>query len=435
MGKEIKEEKCRKRGEEAKTAAVVETVQSPPPPLVKKLTVKRNYHTGIKNELITLLHITGAIPYKDLRILRNPPTMYQRAVKQMIEDEAVNLEKRAEQRVIYLRDVQKQNQKYLAYIDPQIVEYYLTFSNRNLWKISKSDRNGYIKALRDIEAQLIMYKSGSLIGPYAKDLSAELIGEKEDSYYTSREIKRTVEYNAGRGKNTGINKKISSSRLNGFLVSGGGYYAIYNFSKKNMEWKRFSELKMAMYLVNLIRNRSELENDARMKREAILISGNDKIFEQICSLNYEKNRNYKVTLVNVDYAYDHMYAVPKDENGILLLRMLKTARWKYIIKNTMLRPEWIEDKTYISVPCDGYDREKDICMLVFCIPDLVLLKGFIARANLEENKEKFKIFCFSYQLPLLISLCGTKNVKFMQTDINTYYKKYFSGSQDYDDSG
>ena len=153
MGKEIKEEKCRKRGEEAKTAAVVETVQSPPPPLVKKLTVKRNYHTGIKNELITLLHITGAIPYKDLRILRNPPTMYQRAVKQMIEDEAVNLEKRAEQRVIYLRDVQKQNQKYLAYIDPQIVEYYLTFSNRNLWK------NGYERFdLQRIKTSILVTK-------------------------------------------------------------------------------------------------------------------------------------------------------------------------------------------------------------------------------------------------------------------------------------
>lgn len=387
----------------------------------KEQGVKPNYRIGNKNEILTLLHITGIIPYKSLRLLADTPTMHQRAIRQMEKDGVVKIEKRGTEKYICLQKSESQKKKYQEYLPENIIQYYKDYGSRNLWKMTEkvTEQN---KVIRDTDAQMFFYGCGYHIGPYAKDINTDLIGEDENSYYSSREIKRIDGYTDGKSK---TNKKVTASRVNGILINGGGNYIVYNLGNQMIEWKRFSEVKMATYVTELIRKRSMYEQEAKMPREAIVLATTDRIYHQICELNYERNRTYRVTLMNIDYSFQSIYAVPEDKNGKLLIRIMGQKSWKHDIRKRLLSEKELENKIYTTVQCDGYDTDNDIYTLIFCIPDLVKLKAFTARANLESNPKKYRIYCFTYQIPLIMSLAGT-NVTILKTDIKSFYDKYYS---------
>lgn len=387
----------------------------------KEQSVKPNYRIGNKNEILTLLHITGIIPYKSLRLLADTPTMHQRAIRQMEKDGVVKIEKRGTEKYICLQKSESQKKKYQEYLPENIIQYYKDYGSRNLWKMTEkvAEQN---KVVRDTDAQMFFYGCGYRIGPYAKDINTDLIGENESSYYSSREIKRIDGYTDGKSK---TNKKVTASRVNGILINGGGNYIVYNLGNQMIEWKRFSEVKMATYVTELIRKRSMYEQEAKMPREAIVLATTDRIYHQICELNYERNRTYRVTLMNIDYSFQSIYAVPEDKNGKLLIRIMGQKSWKHDIRKRLLSEKELENEIYTTVQCDGYDTDNDIYTLIFCIPDLVKLKAFTARANLESNPKKYRIYCFTYQIPLIMSLAGT-NVTILKTDIKSFYDKYYS---------
>lgn len=383
--------------------------------------VKPNYRIGNKNEILILLHITGIIPYKSIRLLADTPTMYQRAIRQMKKDGVVEIKKRGTEKYICLQKSERQKKKYQEYLPENIIQYYKNYGSRNLWKMTEkvAEQN---KVVRDTDAQIFFYACGYHIGPYTKDINTDLIGENENSYYSSREIKRIEGYTDGKSK---TNKKVTASRVNGILINGGENYIVYNLGNQMIEWKRFSEIKMATYVTGLIRKRSIYEREAKMPKEAIVLASTDRIYHQICELNYERNRTYRVTLMNIDYSFQSIYAVPADKNGKLLIRIMKQKSWKHDIRKRLLSEKELENKIYTTVQCDGYDTNNDIYTLIFCIPDLVKLKAFTARANLESNPKKYRIYCFTYQIPLIMSLAGT-NVTILKTDINAFYDKYYS---------
>lgn len=385
--------------------------------------VKRNYRVGYKKDILILTHKLGVVPLRSLRYLTAPtrPRMIQKAIMQMEEDGTVKIEKRGLEKVVALQPSKMQKQKYQQYIPEYIQNYYNNFSSRNLWKTSDKDMSAQIKSLRDVDAQMFFYSCGFKIGPDAKDLTKEMIGRKENSYYSSREFKRINGYMDSKPE---VNNKIVSSRVNGLLLADSGFYTVYNIGNMMIQWRRLSESKLSMYVVDLLRNRCEYELDAKVKKEAIVLATSDHIFRQICELNYEKNRTYKTIYMNIDYVYDSIYGIPEDYNGKLLIEILSTEGWKGRIKHMLLDDKLIENGMFTNVPCDGYDEENETNILIFCIPDLVKLKAFVARANLECNKKKYKIYCYSYQIPLIVSLAG-KNVEILKTDIEKFHKKFF----------
>lgn len=384
---------------------------------------KLNYHTGSKNELITLIHTTGIIPYKSLRHLA-PPTKYQRAVRAMVEDgtvkvESVDIEKRRKEKIVSLRIESRQIEKYEDFVDQRLKDYYKTYGTRNYWKTTCGNTADIAKAIKDADAQIYLYACGYKIGPDKKDMTMDFLGKNESSFYISREIKKIDGYSDGKNS-----KRITASRATGVLLTGGGNYILYNLGNRIIEWKRFSEVKFSTYVNELVRNKSEIEYEAKMKKEAIILSTNNNVLNQICSLNYSQNKSYKVTLMNIDYVYDYVYSVPEDDNGKVLLKIMGIPAWKYKIKNRYLKHDDIENQKFTSIPCDGYDKEKDVYILMFCIPDLVKLKSFCARANLEGNKNKYKILCYNHQIPLVVSLVG-KNATIMSIDVKQLYNKCF----------
>lgn len=385
--------------------------------------VKRNYRVGNKREMLILIHEMGVVPLRSLRYLTAParPRMMQKAVAQMKEDGTIKIEKRGLEKVIMLQQSKLQKKKYQQYIPDYILEYYNNFSNYNLWYTSDKDMTMQIKSLRDTDAQMFFYSCGFKIGPDAKDLTKEFIGRKENSYYSSREFKRIQGYVNGKPE---VSNKIISSRANGLLLTDSGAYTVYNIGNMMIQWKRSSESKLSMYVTELLRSKCEYELDAKVKKEAIVLATSDHIFRQICELNYEKNKTYKTIYMNIDYVYDAMYGVTEDYNGKMLIEIMSTEGWKNKIKHMLLNDKLIADSMFTNVPCDGYDEESETNILIFCISDLVKLKAFVARANLECNKKKYKIYCYTYQIPLIVSLAG-KNVEILKTDMEKFHEKFF----------
>ena len=69
-----------------------------------------------------------------------------------------------------------------------------------------------------------------------------------------------------------------------------------------------------------------------------------------------------------------------------------------------LRADEIEASRFCSVQCDGYDKEKEIYTLLFCVPDLIKLKNYSARACLMGDKDKFRVICFEHQLATIANV-------------------------------
>lgn len=388
---------------------------------------KINYGKGYKNEILQLLYLTTVIPYRSLRLLSPRPRMYQRAVKEMEEDKTVVVDKTGGEKNIRLREYRSRRVEYEAYIPAEYIEYYEATARGKLKDLSdsKNNRSAPEKVLRNSATQIMMYACGIEISPDKRDLRREMLEDYDIAYYNSNEIKQIENYHdtVTKEKKKGeYSKKLSNSRISGLLISPGGIYAVYNIGNTLIEWKRFGEVKMAAYIAGLIKHKSISEINANEPKEAIVIARNDTLFEKICSGNYGKKS--RVILMNIDYAYDRLYAIPEDRNGVILLKMMTVNGWRSRILNAVIRKEEQIAKADVSVDCDGFDEEQEIYKLVFCIPNLNKLKSFTTRALFESDKKKYQIFCYSFQAQLILSLAGN-SVTVYTVDIEKFYEEYF----------
>lgn len=388
---------------------------------------KINYGKGYKNEILQLLYLTTVIPYRSLRLLSARPRMYQRAVKEMEEDGTVVVDKQGGEKNIRLREYRSRRAVYEAYIPEEYIEYYEATARGKLKDLSdiKNNRSAPEKVLRNSATQIMMYSCGIEISPDKRDLRREMLEDYDIAYYNSNEIKQIENYHdtvTKENKKGEYSKKLSNSRISGLLISPGGIYAVYNIGNTLIEWKRFGEVKMAAYIAGLIKHKSMSEVDANEPKEAIVIARNDTLFEKICNGNYGKKA--RVILMNIDYAYDRLYAIPENRNGVLLLKIMTVNGWRGKILNAVIRKEEQMAKADVSVDCDGYDNENQIYKLVFCIPNLNKLKAFVTRAMFESNEKKYHVYCYSFQAQLILSIAGN-SVSIFTVDIQKFYEEYF----------
>lgn len=394
----------------------------------KKMNNKMNYKKGKKNELLRLIYLCGVIPYRSLRTLAKEPRLYQRAVKDMEREGILAVDKKGGEKNIRLLNRAERRNEYEKYLTPEYVSYYENYAYENVHRLNFGDKSSPpASAMRGSATQIMMYKAGADISPYKRDISKEMLQDEDSVYYTSMEIKRAENYRdkvetVKRNDGT-ILKKLNNTRVTGLLVSPGGQYAVYNTGNTLIEWKRYGEVKMAVYLVQLVKSRSESETSVNIPKEAVIMAQTPGLYAKIC--NGEAKENKKRTLLNIDFAYDRMYAVPEDQNGILMLKMMQERGWRYTVYKTVLTDEEMENARYVTIQCDGYDKEKDIYKLVFCVPDLVSLKQFTRRAKLENDKKRFAIYCFTCQLPYLLQIADRKNFTILTMGIEQFYDKYF----------
>ena len=388
---------------------------------------KANYKKGYKNEILQLTYICGMIPYRSLRLLADAPRLYQRAVKEMEQEGILIVDKKGGEKNLRLQDRRNNKIKYEPYIPKEYIEYYENVSREVLKRLGEENYMASKREMRNSSTKIMMYASGVEITPDKRDLQTEMIKESDVCYYNSPEIKTIIGYENEieivTERNGEKSRKINNTRINGLLVSPGGNYAVYNIGKEMIEWKRKGEIKIAATITNLIRKRHEKEYSITMQKEAVVIAQTPNQYIRIINNTNEK-RIGKVNLINIDFTYDKMYAVPEDRHGVMLLKMMTQKGWRKKILDSIISEELQKASSRSNIDCDGYDEENDIYYLVFCIPDIAKLKNYIKRAQIEEDKSRFRIYCYTHQLPIIAAIAGD-SVQVSKVDIEKYYKKYF----------
>lgn len=387
-----------------------------------------NYAIGYKNEILQLLHICGVIPYRSLRLLSANYRMYQRAIIDMKNAGVVIVDKRGGEKNVRLLNHRWRRAEYENFIPEEYMKYYEQTAVGVISDLSSGSKNKTTpgRILKNSATQIMMYACGIEISPDKRDLRNEMLEDDDLIYYNSNEIKQIESYHdkvTHEKKEGEYNKKLINSRINGVLISPGGVYAIYNIGNSLIEWKRFGEVKMAAYIAGLIRHKSISDISINEPKEAIVIARTDSLYTKICLGSY--NKNSKTILMNIDYAYDRLYAVPESRNGIIMLKMMIKNGWQRKILDSILSKEEQLAQNIVSVECDGYDVSAGIYKLVFCIPNLQKLKSFTTRAELASERDRFYIYCFDYQTKLITDVAGT-NVKILKTNIEKFYNDYFT---------
>ncbi len=393
----------------------------------KKMNKGINYGKGYVNEILQLLHICGVIPYHSLQLLSDNHRMYQRAVKKMEKDGTIQVDKRGGEKNMRLRNHRWRRADYENYIPLEYMNYYETTAVNMVSNLSDGSKNRTTpsRTLKNASTQIMMYACGIEISPDKRDLRKEMLEDDDLAYYSSNEIKQLETYHdiVTKSKKEGVySKKLINSRINGVMISPGGIYAVYNTGNTLMEWKRYGEVKMAAYIASIVRHKSTSDISISDPKEAIVIARNDSLFTKICLGHYKKNS--KIILMNIDYAYDRLYAIPESREGIIHLKMMITNGWRGKILDSVLSKEEQLAKKEVSIECDGYDSQEGIYKLVFCIPDLQKLKSFTARASLANERSRYHIYCYSYQTKMIIDIAGL-SVTILKMDIKEFYSKFF----------
>lgn len=372
---------------------------------------KISYKEGYRGQLIKAVLENGFIPRDYIKLYDKPAAIQmQRAVRKMIQEDILK-ESKTISGSRYLRLTKTGEDLILSEANAELASQYKSPETKiklrclNIKKQPKSNQENEIayklaqnKLINDVSAKLFAEICGIENKSKEKNICPD---SNKAMYYDSTNIKRLGSYEASftTDKNS-QSKKLNNSRINGLTISRGGIYSIYSTGNIMPEWKRKGEERMISSIKALvIRNINDM-HVTDYESEAVIISKVDSTYTRIVKEENTKGINKRM-LMSVDYAYEHMYSVPYTVDGIKIFTMMQKAGWQAKIKSQMLSHNEMTESMYVSVPCDGYDKKEGIYKLVYCIPDMVKLKGFAKRAAIEEDRERYHIYCYKSQLPII----------------------------------
>lgn len=381
---------------------------------------KVNYKRGNRLELMKALYATSCLPYKCLRLYGGQLRLNQRLAKKMEKEGLLAIVKTEHGKVIKLNNWEKRIKEYIEYLPACYIEHYKI--QRIELRKCQGDRGRLERMLKNSEVSLLMHLSG--IGAYPDErqkLSEEKTVLREDTveYYSAREVKNCGMSNKYCDNvsldNDGI-KKVVGSRISGVMVSPGGIYAVYNITNHLIEWERYGELKMAAHIEKVMLGKGAAKVKGAIN--CLLLADSMEVFERV--LTNENDRRRGSTLLNIDYAYEYMYAVPSDKNGITMLKLMSKKDWQLKMERILLA-NCHKNNTVYSVACDGYNEE-DGYILLFCLGNLAKLKMFLKRATNPRENERFCIYCFTFQTQLMkkLNLIGYPSLVVKELDVEEY---------------
>lgn len=384
---------------------------------------KKNYKKGNRREIIKALYMNGSISYKSLRLFRGNTRLIQRTVQQMKQEEILSVIKKNGRKLISLKNYEGNRDKYESFMPKGYAEYYTEFAKKKAKK-ARTDRTQTERVLKNAECAIFMQTSG--IASYLDEKIPILnpnvnLPEESSNYYNAKDIKEVESHQKGLEayqvevvQDKDGNRKILGSRMNGVLFSAGGIYVVYNINRNLIEWERYGEVKMSEHVKRIVKLKQKREKEPEI--ESILLADNMDVFERV--INNEKKTWRNLTLLNIDFAYANMYGLPLDRNGQMMIKIMQRSGWQKEMMDDFL-PE-IEENTNYSVACDGYLDGR--YLLLFCIPNISKLKMFLKRAVQEEDKRKWKVYCFDFQISLLARL-GKNNITISSISLEEYAKE------------
>ena len=380
---------------------------------------KKAYLKGYRGEILTAILENGFIPRDIIYMYDKAKAIQMQRMIKTLKDEGVIEEQKTINKTNYLKLTSTGRELILSEANAELAAIYNSPAIRQRIRtlaISKPIRNkekeieyrtSQNKYINDTTAKIFSKLAGARTG---KEFCAnEKYNIKEHSLYLdSVQIKNIGSYQATLQNILG-SQKITNSRINGVSITKGGVYAMYSTGKNTPEWKRNGEVKMAACIQAVVARSVENVDLSDYEKEAVIISKKDSTFVKVVESEY-KAHSQRRTLMNIDYAYEHMYSLPSSYEGIRVFRTMQLHNWQAKIKEQLLSSEEIKESNYVSVSCDGYDKREGIYKLIYCIPDMTKLKSFSKRAAIDEEKEKYHIYCYESQLPLIRAV--TRNGKY-----------------------
>lgn len=378
-------------------------------------TATRCITKGKRVEILKALYANGVLPYRSLKLFDGETTLTQSKALQMVkEEEIVRLGKGRESHLA-LNDDWWNGTTHWKDVDEVYINRRMDIDE----ELSRGLREGGTSRLNRLgkraELNLMMHQAG--IGSYPDErpkMGENDFTSSEPIYYSADEVKKATVYSDKTEKKDGV-KQVTNSRLAGLMVAPDRMYATYSLGKKLIEWDRFGEIRMKNIIQRTVgeKNKELVQNPM----DCIIFADEYSVFERVVLSGLETQPVFNTkTLLNIDAAYDHMYALPTDKNGIALLEEMKREEWLDIMKGILLEG-YEEPEVGLNVVCDAVDEDKYILMFTSC--DISRLQSFIKRAHSANDRDRFIIYCFSFQTQLVRRLAGD-DVTIWEIELSDY---------------
>lgn len=365
-------------------------------------TATRQVYSGKRVEILETLYANGVLPYKSLKLYSSETSITQAKVLKMIKEGEVKRLGNGRDSMLVLTDGWENGTVHWKEVDKEFIKRREELSEELGRCMGESGQTRLQRLGKRSELNLMMHLAG--VGAYPNErakMSKSSFSNNKAVYYNADEVKDATCYLDEVKEEDGI-KQVTNTRLAGLMVSPGGMYATYSLGNKLIEWNRYGEVRMKNIIYRTIAEKNHELGKGSI--DCIMFADDYKLFERVVMNDLDNNLMYSSKiLLNIDLAYDHMYALPTDKKGIALLEEMKKENWLSTMKGILLNG-YEEPGTGCSVVCDAIDEDKYILMFTSC--DISRLQSFLKRARMTEDSEKFIVYCFSFQTPLIKRLAG-----------------------------
>lgn len=386
------------------------------------MNTRKNYNIGSRRlEIIKALYMCGVVPYSSLAYMHYDTEMIRRVCKKMEKEGVIARHKINNQKILVFnsyKDIEKIIPNIKDVVPKDYNEFYNNYSSKarhsTLYHGDETTRERYL-----LNADTLMFARYS--GAVAYIDEKEPAGRLEDvignhnAYYTLRDLRHVYVTNDVQVVKDKTKQIVINSRAAGVLVTEGDEaYPVYNIGKRTIKWSRTGEMGFLTRMQRIFREIGHTMGD-----DCIVIYKGHEGLDKI--LNYKKPRNYST--MNVDLTYEHMYFLPADTYGQLLMQMMMSKDWRDKALSYVLTEDQVRNSRKSTFQVDGYDTDNRIYYNVFCIPDMVHLKAFKNNADNIREKDRFVIYCFDFQRKFIEDNFGEtatiREVDFKDFIINT----------------
>lgn len=357
----------------------------------------KRYNTGMRHEIMKLLLSLGTVTTNGLRMKFRDNYKYAAETMRRMMDEGIIREGkyvlgRRVTRYFVLNDFPTKKKIYMRYFPVGYYYCYHTYGENNAKDISRRQKEEVYtmeRIARISDIGVMMMRSGvkSMPDEIHEILKGDAKIEEGGTYYfTANAVKRSLDV-------------VSNSRAVGFMCCTNETFVVYNTGERaRLKWSVSTEGKI-MRIVNMIdREMREVKIENGREVSAILIGG-----EQAVSMIFEEREDKRVSTIKIPSGYKEMLYVPYTEDGVWLLEQMNTAEWRAELKKKYLKglePPNIKN----GIAHDA--KDKDVNVLLFCIPDIEKLHNFVTHAKFTGAKEKFRILCYPFQEGFLRTITG-----------------------------
>lgn len=423
----------KKRKEKRKRNGIKESrVSDPKGPTMNN---KKNYKKGTRLDIIETIHMTSILPVKGLDVVDTPRT-YKDKLKEMKQETILNEfrvnNKGQTYRVFGLNNYEKNRSEYSEFLKDGFYENFVYYAQQLARNCKNMPGGPSMRVITCSETYMMMKHAGVACDPYNRPnlLQNILLDDHMNTYYSSREIKSYSDYKVDfktiKGKNMTNDtvKLLISSRITGFLLSYSGAYAVYNLGRSITNWQRGGELKMKTYLDYMLANK--LEKPMMCESALLTLENYESLSKAITPLN-KKDMVASSSFDNLKVSYKNIYAIPYNLDGRHMLEIMLQPNWIKELKDTFLSNFTMVDTDIKPMPYDAYTDDEYI--LLFCVPDIRKLQTFTRYAENTNDKNKFIILCFDFQVEML-AMSSSAVCRIQKTSFQNFYYQYMKNKRD-----